>query len=133
MKMIYLILFTASATLLLLGSFISFAIPIEESFAARLVQTPDRWDIVFLGDDTTGIFIAKDTKTAKSLLMEFLTRHRLPTYRTVGHIAYALTIICAFSLVGLIRENRFKKERQRAEPAGGAYVSPAAGDPSAHP
>ena len=130
MKMIYLILLTTTATLLLLGSFITFAIPNEESFAARLVQNPSKWDIVFLGDDTTGISIAKDTKTAKSLLLDFLTKNRLPTYRTIGHVAYALMIICAFSLTGLIRENKFKRGRQHAEQSPPPYSSPAAGSES---
>ena len=128
--MIYLILLSASATLLLLGSLISFAPPFEESFAVHLVQTPDKWDIIFLGNDTTGISIAKDTKTAKRILIDFLTQNRLPTFRTYGHIAYALMIIAAFSIVGLIRENTFKKERQRAEQSPPPYSSPAAGSES---
>ena len=117
MKMIYLILFTASATLLLLGSFITFAPPIEESFAAHLVSLPEQWDIAFLGEEPIGIFIAKDSKAAKSLLLTFLTKNQLPTYRSIGHVAYGLMIVCAFSLVGMIRENKFKRKRQDTEPS----------------
>ena len=130
MKMIYLILFTASATLLLLGSIITFALPIEESFAARLVTAPEQWDIVFTGGNTTNISVAKDPASAKALLLKFLTKNRMPTYRTLGHVAYGLMIVCIFSLVGLIREGQFRKKQRSAEQAPPPYSSPAAGSES---
>ncbi|NLB69495.1 MAG: hypothetical protein GX804_07410 [Lentisphaerae bacterium] len=127
MKMIYLILFTASATLLVLGSIITFALPIEESFADRLVKAPEQWDIVFAGGDTTTIFTARDPAAAKALLLTFLAKNHMPTYRTLGHVAYGLMMVCVFSLVGLIRESQFKKKQQRAEQSPPPYSSPAAG------
>ena len=87
MKMIYLILFAASATLLLFASIITFAPPIEESFAVALVSIPEQWDIVFTRDDTTNISIAKDPASAKTLLLRFLTKNRMPRieHSTTSH------------------------------------------------
>ena len=96
MKMIYLILFTGSATLLLLGSIISFALPVEEYFAACLVKVAEQWDIVFFGDDTTTISIARDPASAKALLLTFLSKNHMPTNRTIGHVAYGLMVVCGF-------------------------------------
>ena len=130
MKMIYLILFATSATLLLFASIITFAPPIEESFAVALVSVPEQWDIVFTRDDTTNISIAKDPASAKTLLLRFLTKNRMPTYRTLGHVAYGLMIVCAFSLVGLIREGQFRKKQRSAKQAPPPNSSPAASSES---
>jgi hypothetical protein len=100
-------------SILLLGSFITFSLPAEEFFADHLVQSPEKWNIEFDRSDSYETWIAKDSKTAKSLLLKFLSKNRLPSYRRLEHIAYSLMIVCAFSLVGLVRETRFKKERSK--------------------
>ncbi|MCO5067222.1 MAG: hypothetical protein M9910_00800 [Kiritimatiellae bacterium] len=56
-----------------------------------------------------------------------------PISAPIGSNIYYLEYDGSINLDPIDNKGRGLKEMMRVEPAGGAYVSPAAGDPSAHP
>jgi hypothetical protein len=63
---------------------------------------------------------------------EFITWQREEWFRKVDEYAWLSNGIIAITLMYL-PSTYLRRRKKNTEPAGGAYVSPAAGDPSAHP
>jgi len=61
---------------------------------------------------------------------DFITQEREEWFRKANQ--YAL-LSNGLIVITLLQLGTYLKRRTSTEPAGGAYVSPAAGDPSAHP
>lgn len=103
----------------------------EEKYAARLVHSPEKWNMELAEIAPTDTPIAKDSAEAKSMLLTFLSNNKLPSYRSLSHFVYSLMLVCAFSLIGLIREIQFKRKQRKSEPGGAANpLSPSAQGPA---
>ena len=98
---------------LALGACIDLAIPPDECLAACLVKQPEDWNIR-LADSNVEIF-SRDANGVKILLIQFLTKNRIPHYAHAGHVAQLLLVAFVFSLVGWIRESKIEKKHKDAE------------------
>lgn len=100
---------------LALGACIDLAIPPEELLTACLVKQPEDWTITLTNSNS--LIDSRDANGVKTLLIQFLTKNRMPTYAHAGQVAQLLLVVCVFSMVGWIRESQIEKRQKAANHA----------------
>ena len=78
MKIAYRLMFIVSVVMLIFLSALDVAIPRDEFVATRLAEFSSKWEIRYLTQDGLPGNLTDPIKT-KSLLVDFLTKNRIPT------------------------------------------------------